>query len=66
MLASRKPDLRQRAFGKASALTCLHATIDQWQFDIFNRRGPGKQIEALEHETQHVAAQERVLAAVQP
>jgi hypothetical protein len=47
-------DLRQRLARHGAPMRRRLTTVDQRQFDIFQRRGAREQVETLEHEAQEM------------
>ena len=60
-----KADLVQGLHGPPPAFGGRYPAVEQRQLDILQRRGAGEKIEALEDEADEVAAEQRMLVAVE-
>jgi len=63
VLALGQADLGQGLAGPAPPVGARHASIEQRQLDVFEGRGAGQEIEALEHEAERAVAQAGQLVA---
>src|SRR5215216_4720720 len=61
-----EPDRLQGLGGQAAALPPAQPPVDQRQADVGHRRGPGQQLEALEHEAHDPVADRGQLVPGQP